>query len=79
MAGGIIDARATRRYFDAKTKDVPLFDLADMRTVRVQVYVGQDDSVDVHGNFATDCIIGFEIENSRHVVLRDENHRNQQN
>ncbi len=26
----------------------PLFDLADMRTVRVQVYVGQDDAADIH-------------------------------
>jgi RND family efflux transporter MFP subunit len=26
----------------------PLFDLADMRTVRVQVYVGQDDATDIH-------------------------------
>ena len=26
----------------------PLFDLADMRTVRVQVYVGQDDASDIH-------------------------------
>jgi hypothetical protein len=33
------------------------------------VYVGQDDSVNVHGNFATDCIIGFEIENSHHVRM----------
>jgi len=33
------------------------------------LYVGQDDAVDVHGNFATDCIIGFEIENSHHVSM----------
>lgn len=33
------------------------------------IYVGQDDSVDVHGNFATDCIIGFEIENSHRVRM----------
>ena len=26
----------------------PLFDFADMRTVRVQVYVGQDDAADIH-------------------------------
>jgi nitrous oxidase accessory protein NosD len=35
------------------------------------LYVGQDESVDVHGNFATDCIIGFEIENSHHVRMVD--------
>jgi len=33
------------------------------------LYVGQDESVDVHGNVATDCIIGFEIENSHHVRM----------
>ena len=26
----------------------PIFDFADMRTVRVQVYVGQDDAADIH-------------------------------
>jgi parallel beta-helix repeat protein len=31
------------------------------------LYVGQDESIKVHDNVATDCIIGFEIENSHHV------------
>ena len=33
------------------------------------LYVGQDESIDVHGNLATDCVIGFEIENSHHVRM----------
>jgi nitrous oxidase accessory protein NosD len=33
------------------------------------LYVGQDDTIDVHGNRATDCIIGYEIENSHHVRM----------
>jgi len=33
------------------------------------LYVGQDESIDVHDNLATDCVIGFEIENSHHVRL----------
>ena len=35
------------------------------------IYVGEDDDVLVDHNTATDCQIGFEIENSRHVALRD--------
>src|SRR5262249_26331795 len=35
------------------------------------LYIGEDDDVLVDRNLATDCQIGFEIENSRHVVLRD--------
>ncbi len=35
------------------------------------LYIGEDDSVVVDHSLATDCQIGFEIENSRHVVLRD--------
>jgi parallel beta-helix repeat protein len=33
------------------------------------LYVGQDESIDVHDNVATDCVIGFEIENSHHVRM----------
>jgi len=33
------------------------------------LYVGQDESIDVHGNLASDCVIGFEIENSHHVRM----------
>lgn len=33
------------------------------------LYVGQDESIDVHDNLATDCVIGFEIENSHHVRM----------
>src|SRR5262249_4198836 len=33
-------------------------------------YVGEDDDVVVDHSMATDCQIGFEIENSRHVVMR---------
>ena len=33
------------------------------------LYVGQDESIAVHGNLATDCVIGFEIENSHHVHM----------
>ena len=33
------------------------------------LYVGQDESIKVHDNVATDCIIGFEIENSHHVRM----------
>ena len=35
------------------------------------LYVGEDDDVVVDHCTATDCQIGFEIENSRHVVLRN--------
>lgn len=35
------------------------------------LYIGEDDDVLVDHDVATDCQIGFEIENSRHVVLRD--------
>jgi nitrous oxidase accessory protein NosD len=35
------------------------------------LYIGEDDSVVVDHSLASDCQIGFEIENSRHVVLRD--------
>jgi len=34
------------------------------------LYVGEDDDVVVDHSTATDCQIGFEIENSRHVVMR---------
>ena len=34
------------------------------------LYVGEDDDVVVDHSMATDCQIGFEIENSRHVVMR---------
>ncbi len=34
------------------------------------LYVGEDDSVVVDHSMATDCQIGFEIENSRHVAMR---------
>lgn len=53
------DGVVTARYVDpgalvaagtASNQSVqPLFDLADMRTVRVQVYVGQDDAGDIRG------------------------------
>lgn len=33
------------------------------------LYVGQDESIEVHGNLASDCVIGFEIENSHHVRM----------
>ena len=33
------------------------------------LYVGQDESINVHDNVATDCIIGFEIENSHDVRM----------
>lgn len=33
------------------------------------LYVGQDESIRVHDNVASDCIIGFEIENSHHVRM----------
>jgi parallel beta-helix repeat protein len=33
------------------------------------LYVGQDESIDVHDNLATDCVIGFEIENSHNVRM----------
>ena len=33
------------------------------------LYVGQDESIDMHDNVATDCVIGFEIENSHHVRM----------
>lgn len=33
------------------------------------LYVGQDDTIDVHDNQATDCVIGYEIENSHHVRM----------
>ncbi len=49
----------TARYVDpgalvaagtSSTQSVqPMFDLADMRTMRVQVYVGQDDAADIEG------------------------------
>ncbi len=35
------------------------------------LYIGEDDDVLVDHNLATDCQIGFEIENSRHIVLRN--------
>jgi nitrous oxidase accessory protein NosD len=35
------------------------------------LYIGEDDHVLVDHDLATDCQIGFEIENSRHVLLRD--------
>ena len=35
------------------------------------LYVGEDDDVLVDHSLATDCQIGFEIENSRHVTMRD--------
>jgi nitrous oxidase accessory protein NosD len=34
------------------------------------LYVGEDEDVVVDHSTATDCQIGFEIENSRHVVMR---------
>ncbi len=33
------------------------------------LYVGQDETMFVHDNQATDCLIGFEIENSHHVHM----------
>ena len=33
------------------------------------LYVGQDESIKVHDNVATDCVIGFEIENSHQVRM----------
>ncbi len=33
------------------------------------LYVGQDESISVHDNVATDCVIGFEIENSHQVRM----------
>ena len=33
------------------------------------LYVGQDDTVVVNHNTASDCVIGFEIENSQHVRM----------
>jgi len=33
------------------------------------IYVGQDETMSVHDNTATDCIIGYEIENSHHVRM----------
>jgi parallel beta-helix repeat protein len=35
------------------------------------LYIGEDDHVIVDHNIASSCQIGFEIENSRHVVMRD--------
>jgi nitrous oxidase accessory protein NosD len=34
------------------------------------LYVGEDEDVVVDHNLSTDCQIGFEIENSKHIVLR---------
>jgi len=33
------------------------------------LYVGQDEIISVHDNHATDCVIGYEIENSHHVRM----------
>ncbi len=33
------------------------------------LYVGQDDTIRVNNNSATDCVIGYEIENSHHVRM----------
>jgi nitrous oxidase accessory protein NosD len=40
------------------------------------LYVGEDDDVRVDHNLATDCQVGFEIENSRHIVMRKNVARN---
>jgi len=35
------------------------------------LYVGQDETILVDHNHASDCLIGLQIENSRHVRMRD--------